>query len=293
MSERSWLQPKVIAATFLLIAVAGVAHGLYYAPALFMDDWTSVVERVVTGNAKWLDVAHRRPLLFSPLLLQHRMFGLNIAAYYVVLCWLYALLALLLYRIAIRMPVVHRHMFGLVAALLFLVYPTNYTHMWLIMLGVHCAVGLTLGYAYLLLRYAEGGGGPFLLFAAVCLLISLGIYEAQIGVACAWALVLYFMYRHTGVGRRLALLSPIGVVGFFALWRTFGYQLVGVGDRYLSQMDFTPQSMLSRMLLGYKITLARGVSKMGHAKIVCPTWGSFTVLMDIEPIVRTGWMPTG
>ncbi|MEZ4618575.1 MAG: hypothetical protein R2867_24090 [Caldilineaceae bacterium] len=184
-------------ATFLLsaIALAALAYGLFYVPAIFMDDWTSVLERVLTGEAKWLDLTDSRHLLFTPFLLQYHLVGVQIHVYHFILIALTVLMALLFYKIVSRLPIVHAKSFGGVVALIFLLYPTNYTHMWLIMLGVSCAIVLTLLYAYLLLRYAEGGHRLQLIGALACLLLSLGIYEAQIGVVSVWAVTLLLLYR--------------------------------------------------------------------------------------------------
>lgn len=241
-----------------IIVVAYLAYGLFFVPAIFMDDWTSVIERIVTDNAQWLDLAQSRPLLFSTFLIQHRLLGLHITGYYIVLWSLYVLMAILLYKIVSRFPLAQRQAFGLVVALLFLVYPTNYTHMWLIQLGIYCAIVLTLLYGYLILRFAEGSGWATMMLASICLLVSLGLYEAQAGVAVAWALTLIVIFRQTTVKRRLALLLPIVLVGFFSLWRTVGYQAVGVNDQYLSEIVTAPGALLSRLLSGYKVSLGWG-----------------------------------
>lgn len=254
----SWLLSKAAVASFSIIAVAYLAYGLFYVPALFTDDWTSVIERMVAGNAKWLDLAWRRPLLFAPFLIQYRVFGLHVTSYYIVLWTMYVLMATLLYAIVDRSHLLQRHLFGLIVALLFLVYPTNYTHMYLVQLGVYCSVVLTLFYGYFLLRFAQGGRRLTLALALICLLISLGLYELQVGVASAWALILFVIYRHSAVKRRLSLLIPIGLMGVFSLWRTLGYQTVGVNDEYLSQVVITPGVLLSRLLLGYKVSLGWG-----------------------------------
>jgi len=244
----SWLLSKATIAFLSIVAVAILAYGLFYVPALFMDDWTSVIERMVAGNAKWLDLAWRRPLLFAPFLIQYRVFGLHVTSYYIVLWSLHVLMATLLYAIVDRFPLLQRHLFGLIVALLFLVYPTNYTHMWVIVLGVYCSVVLTLFYGYFLLRFAQGGRWLTLALALICLLISLGLYELQVGVASAWAVILFIVYRQTAVKRRLSLFLPIGLMGVFSLWRTLGSQMVGVNDQYLSQVVTTPGVLLSRLV---------------------------------------------
>jgi hypothetical protein len=253
-----WLSAKAAVALLSIIAVSYLAYGLFYVPALFMDDWTSVIERMVFDNAKWLDLAWRRPLLFAPFLMQYRVLGLHVTSYYLVIWSLYVLMAMLLYTIVNRFPIPRRRILGLVVALLFLVYPTNYTHMYLIQLGVYCSVVLTLLYGFFLLRFAQGGHWTTFALALICLLISLGLYELQVGIASAWALILFAVFRQPAVKRRLSLFMPVGLMGAFALWRTLGYQVVGVNDQYLSQVVAEPKELLFRLLQGYKINLGWG-----------------------------------
>ena len=250
--------PNAIFVPFSIIITAYLAYGLFFVPAIFMDDWTSVFERVVTGNAQWLDLTFRNPLLFTPFLLQYRVFETNVTAYYIVLWSLYIIMAILLYKIVTRFPLPDSKWFGLIIALLFLVYPTDYTHMWLIKLGIYCGIVLTFLYGYFLLRFAEGASWPTLVLAITCLLISFGFYEGQLGVASAWAIILTIIYRHDPAKRLLSLISPIIFVGIFSLWRTLGFQTAGMNDQYLSRVVVTPGILLSRLLLGYKISLGWG-----------------------------------
>ena len=255
---RSWRVAPDIVFCLAAIAVAYVAYGLFYAPAIFMDDWTSVIERVIIGEAKWFDLSDSRHLLFTPFLLQYVLFGLQIPVFHALLWVLHIVMTMLLYKLTDRLPLPHAKPFAAIVALLFLVYPTNYTHMWLIMLGVSCGIVLTLMYGYLLLRYAEGGRWPLLVVAQICLLASLGLYEAQVGVATLWAFVLVLLYRQQTWSRRLSILMPIVLIVLFSLWRTLGYQATGVEDQYLNKMLLTPEIVLSRLQLGYKITLLWG-----------------------------------
>jgi len=242
----------------LLAAVAFLAYGLFFVPALFVDDWTSVIERVVTDNAQWLDMTQRRPLLFSAFLLQYQVFGLNVTVYYVILWASYVLMATLLYATVVRFSLAHRHLFGLAVALLFLVFPTNYTHMYLIQFGIYCAIILTLLYGYLLLRFAQGGHWLNLALALISLVISLGLYEAQLGVVSAWALLLILLYHRQSLARRLSLLAPIGLMGLFALWRTVGIEAAGISDPYVDRIVLSPAVVMSRIILGYRLSLTWG-----------------------------------
>lgn len=274
----------------LLIAVAVLSYGVFYVPAIFMDDWTSVLERVITGSAKWFDLMDSRHLLFSPFLIQYYLLGIYVPGYSIVLGILYVLMALLLYKIVKRFPLVHQRAFAVVVAILFLVYPTNYTHTWLIMLGVHCAIVLTLLYGYLLLRYIERGRPLILALALVCLLVSLGIYEAQVGVAGAWAVALMLMFRRSPLSRRLSLLLPLILLGLFSLWRTVGYQTVGIDDSYLTRIVITPEVLLSRLLLGYKISLGWGWTYVIEHYLPWVSDDKYAALLLLLVVVAIGWL---
>ena len=41
-------------AVAILVVVAGLSFGAFYAPAIYSDDWTLVVERFANGGA-WVD----------------------------------------------------------------------------------------------------------------------------------------------------------------------------------------------------------------------------------------------
>ncbi len=284
-----WSMPKTGIAAISIVVVGILAYWLFFVPALFMDDWTSVVERVMTGNAQWFDGSQRRPLLFSVFLAQYQLLGLNLVGYYFVLWGLYALTALIIYLIVGRLPLPYRHEFGLVTALLFLVYPANYTHMWAIMVGVYVSLFLTLLYAYLLLRFAQEGRWLLLALALVCLLFSLGIYEAQLGVAALWALVLAVGFRRAPNKIRLFLLSPLVIMVLFALWRTVGFQSTGIDDKYLSAMVITPQVLISRLLLGYKIMLGWGWTAWLEESIARPGAAKIAVVL-ICAVVALIWL---
>ncbi len=266
-----WLFSEVRLSILLIVVVNLIAFGLFFEPALFVDDWSQGINRVVLNNARWLDLSNRRPLLFTPFLIQSRIFGLNIVAYYLVLWFFHILVAGLLYGILNRFSLMRRYSAGIMVSLLFLVYPTNYTNMWLTTIHIFYAAVLTLGYGYLLLLYTEKGNWLVFVLAILCLVISFGFYEAQLGIACAWALILIVICSKVSLSRRVSLLIPIVIGGAFMLWRTLGYQTVGILDPYLSHIQITPKTILSDLILGFKVSLV---------------WGWTTTLQYLFP-----WLP--
>jgi hypothetical protein len=297
IGEAFGLEPRISSSSFWqlvyvllpILVIAYLAYGPFFVPALFMDDWTSVIERVITGNAHWLDLADSRPLLFAPFLIQYRLFNLNVTAYYAILWSMYVLMAFLLYKIVNRLPLENGRLFGLLIALLFLVYPTNYTHMFLIMLGIYCAIALTFLYGYWLLRFAEGERWLYLVLASTCLLVSFGFYEAQAGVAAAWAVILLIVYRQTTVKRYLSLLIPVLIVGTFSLWRTLGQQSAGIQGQYLSRMVLSPNTLLFRLLSGYKLSIGWGWTYPMEQLLPWVSGAKFAALLLFIVIIALWW----
>lgn len=242
----------------LAIPVNFLAHGLYYAPALFGDDWSIIESIKAPLEVSWINFADRRPFVRLPFFIHSTLFGLNINAHYLLLWLLHLAAAVLFYKIISHLPFKRSSELGVAAALLFLIYPSDYTHMWLSMTGIYYVIVFTLIFAYFLLKFAQGGGWGYFL-ASVCILgFSLEIYEMQLGLVCAWSLLLWGFYRKQSWPRRFSLLVPILVSGIFTIWRTLGYQMVGIDDANLSVMDLSLSVLLSNLIYGYKISLGFG-----------------------------------
>lgn len=234
--------------------VAWLAFGLRYAPVLYSDDWAYIIDQYVYGNVQWFDWTNRRPFLEAPLLVLTGLFGLNINAFYLVIIALQVLASLLLYWLLRRLGIGPR-VFAAGVSLLFLLYPADYTHMWLTMVGGWVVINLLLAYAHLLLSYANTGAAWSLLASCTLLLVSLGIYEAQLGLAMAWCVLLTVVKRQVSWRRRSALLSPLGVGIVFAIWRMVSLNQRGVSDPLAGQMQFSPVVLLQRLVLGSKVLI--------------------------------------
>lgn len=159
----------------------------------------------------------------------------------------------------------------LVITLLFLIFPTVYTHMWLTTIQLYYAACLSLLFGFLLMRFARSGNWLTLGIAVLSLSLSFGFYEAQLGIAYAWALILAAFPKTPGK-RRIAILITLTVIaGGFVLWRTLGIRMVGVDDPYLSRINVKPAALLFDILNGYKINLV---------------WGWTTTIQQLLP-----WIP--
>jgi hypothetical protein len=239
-------------------AVAVLAHALLHRPLLHSDDWYMGVQRLLLGSAQWLDWSDRRPLHAAPYLLLFHLFGVKPAAYSFYLLALHVADAFLIYLIALRFPLRAGWWFALAVALLYLVHPAVYAHMWISMLQGYTGLTLALAAMYLLLRFCDGRRrADWWLYALahVCLLVSLGMYEIQLGLAGLWILLLAVYARDAPRTRRLALLGLLPLLALFAVWRTAGHALISGSDSYLELAARDPVLLLERLLKGMRIVL--------------------------------------
>lgn len=238
----------------ILMVIAVVSYGSFYTPAIFGDDWSSTIEYLTRGGQSWIAWRYRRPFAFAVRIWLFSLFGMNIDAFYVVLGALHLVAAAQLYFLLLRF-VPRSSNFPLVVAAIFVVHPATYTNMNLTMVSIKMVLCLVLLYAWLLLVYAEKGHLLVLGCALLSLLVAYGFYDAQLGVACVWPLMLMVVFRHKSLKRRLSLLAALVLSGIFSLWRTVGQPAIEVNDPYLSQLVLAPRLLLHRLLLGYKVSL--------------------------------------
>ncbi len=239
----------LLAVLVVTISVAWIAYGFQYVPVLFSDDWNHIVDQYLGGTLQWLDWSNRRPLLDAPLILVTALFGLDTRALYLATLALQVLAALQLYGLVRRSRAGTRS-FAVLVSLFFLVFPADYTRTWLTMIGGWVVMNLLFLYAHLLWSYANKGAVGLLIAAHAALLASLGIYEAQLGLAFAWALLVPLIRKDIPRRRKLALLSPLALGLAFTVWRVLGVPAIGVADPYLTHLRFELVTPLYRAVFG-------------------------------------------
>ncbi len=254
----NWLGKETIVSILLIISINSIAYGLFYAPILYADDWSVGIEQVFIKNISWFEPSYRRPLMFIPYLIQARMFGLNVQAQYFTLLFIHGLLAIMVYFITRNIFYTRKNYIGLILSILYLIYPVDYSHMWLTKLHIYLAACLTMLYCYFLLRYAQRGYWLTLVLSILLLVMSFAFYEAQLGLAIMWALIIMIIHPKLHIRKRLSMIIglTIIIVGFMVL-RLLD-QFAKVNDPWNSQIDFQPKTLLSNIILGYKINLVWG-----------------------------------
>lgn len=247
------------AAPFAAISAVGLAAFAPFAvPDLYSDAWT---------NLPWL-YAFNPPLTASPhgRLLQTvyarlvaALFGLDLR----LLMWLnilYLILGAALFYLLLR------RFFGglsglcLAGALVYLVYPADYTRLWLANPDLNLILLLTLVYAWALARYAQRnaqkGRAAWLAASLPLLALPLFSYEIQFGLALAWSLLLALISRQESRTRRLWLLTPWLVGAAFSVWRVWGQGWAGIHDNYISdRLTLHLPELAERWLEGLRLLL--------------------------------------
>jgi hypothetical protein len=255
--RRHFLPIVTIFITTVLAFVPG------YAPILYSDDWSQIVRDYIFNKMVYFSWNNRRPLDWLGFKLELDLLGLDIKALYIFQGLFIFLCAVVVYFIA-------RHLFyknpflAVPAALIFIVYPVDYTRMWLIQGYTWMIYFVTLLALYLLIEFAKNGSVWKLIAALVLILIPLGAYEAQLGLIVSASLLLSLFYPSIRRKRRFALLSPILVGVIFAIWRVVLQPLVlNIHDPYVSSMQLSPLLIIRRLLQAFPVFIESWVAPFG------------------------------
>lgn len=218
-----------------------------------MDDWSQIVEPMANHALSWVDWANRRPLLDAPLQILQQVFGLNLHAFYLV-AWLVTTLAAVQLFVLIRQVKPDWRLRAWAVAAVALVYPADFSQMWLAHV-LHARIGwlLALVAASWLVLFLQRRTIGWLIAGTVLSSVALLLYEAQLGVFVAFGLLLLMVYRDVPWRTRWLLLIPLGVNGAYTLWRSVGFRVAGIQDQYLGELTLGVGDLLGRVLLGIQV----------------------------------------
>jgi len=239
----------------VLVVIGGLTYTAYYQPLLFSDDWSYFVMPMAQHSLNWLNVANRRPLLDTPATILQALVGLNIDALYAI-AWVVTLaIALQLYWVLQRLLPRMRYVALLVAALT-LVYPADLSQMWL----THTLVGrvawlMTLVAVSALITFVERRRYVYLAIATVLAVVAPLLYEAALGVLLTLCALLAIWKREVPWRDRRWVLLPAGLNMAYMVWRSLGYQIVGIDDPYLAEITLDIGRLFDRLILGFKSLL--------------------------------------
>jgi len=254
--EKRTIKPIVwIMAIFLVSLVFILDPGYFVNPPLHSDDWNMLVEPVAFGSIDLVDFSDRRPLLLTLFAILSPIFRLQISLYYVVNWLLILLSGIIVYQIIFR-AFPNNGWLALPGALIFLIYPVNYARTWLVISINTFALLLGLLVILLMIRFSNEGKAWRLVVANFLVLLSLGTYEAALGIILLASVIIIFLNRSSPKSRRLWILTVPATVVLFMVWRiVIQPGLFAVNDAYLAKINVSLLTLLKRYGQGLFIFL--------------------------------------
>ena len=233
-----------------LVSLIFILDPRYFtSPPLYSDDWL-MISRYVFDGFNLADLVERRPFLEAFFYTTFSIFGTKIQYFYLA-NFLILFLSGILFTVIVKKAFPKFAWIPLLAALVYLIYPADYSKSWLIMSFIHFVLLIDLIVVLFLMAYAESGKIWYLLFANILFLYTLGIYEAGLGLVMLAGLLLAILSRDISINRRLSLLSVLVTGGFFIIWRTFIQpNILSVADNYLEHLNTSFGTILYRYARG-------------------------------------------
>lgn len=234
----------------IIVFIGVVTYVPLYQPIIFSDDWSYLVMPMAQRTLSWFSAADRRPLVNAPAALLDATVGVNVDVWYA-LAWLVTVsLALLIYWVMQRLLPARLRYVALLAAALALVYPADLSKMWL----THTLLGrvawlMTLVAMSALITFVERRQWRYLALATALAVLAPLFYEAALGVLMALCVLLAICRRQPWA------LLPAGLNAAYMLWRSLGYNLVGIDDPYLTEITLDLGQLFNRLILGFKSLL--------------------------------------
>ncbi len=267
---------------YFVIIVAGIfIFSLFFSPAIYYDDWQNLVGRFYRGLTMWVHPESSRPFREISWKLLFTLFGFNPSVMLAVKLTTNILSTMLLYHLFNRIQPGKTHL-ALGFALLSMVYPSDKTRMWMVILNFGWTIGCLCA---LLLYYYVRKGKPWLLLVVALGYIFVDLeYEGPLGIITAWALLLMIYYfpvfwsptRRISWQRWAGLAVPLAIFGLYLDYRLVWVDIIGIGGFH--QIKFTSiLPLLHNLLSGFRAL----------------AWGWFEPLHALFPQLRLRWLILG
>jgi hypothetical protein len=225
-----------------------VVYGLKIQPILFNDDW-SIIFTLKFNLMKPFMVYERRPLHWFLAWLSNQFLPLEKAVYgmYLMLVLLSLITAVLIYFV-VHQILENQASFALLTAALWLVFPNDYTRLYISTLGIRFAFALLLIVMLFFIRFMRTEKWLVGALTIPLLILSLLMYEGQLGLAFVWPIILVILYR-----RDISWTKILGIVAYYLAIAMFVYwKLVAQPQIYqdskIENLNLPPSEILTRYL---------------------------------------------
>lgn len=248
-----WL--KIIHLTYWLIPIFIVTltylidYRYYSSPPIHSDDW-SILSDQILNRFQIFNIYDRRPLIDVPYFILASLFKTNLFYHYFVNFIILFLTSCVFYLVIKKSFPTHTWL-ALPIALVFIIYPLDFTKTWLVHIHAHLVLLLDLLVIFLLLEYKQNGKSWKLILANVLFIISLLIYEAGLGIVL---MVAFLMLFDSGTSRvhKIRLITATLFTGiFYILWRAYLQPVIfNLQDAYLDQFNTSIITIARRYIIG-------------------------------------------
>lgn len=250
-SKAHWLDYTIL--IFLVLATYWVGGTSL---SIFGDEWIRV-DQIIHGTAICPGSTNifLRPLLDCYPYFLNILFGLNIQAFHFLSVVILGITALVLFRLLMFIFPAWR-LFNLVATSLFMVYPASFPHTFFERGTFQLSLLFFILSLLFLYAYLHTGSTRYLLAAIGILVVSLALYEAQIGLGLVIPLLYYFHDRSKTKKHYFGCLLYWAISFIFMVGRLVTQLSVGSAFGHSTEkIVLNPKTYLYRLALGYKISL--------------------------------------
>ncbi len=239
-----WIIPIFIVALTYLIDCR-----YYSSPPIHSDDWSILSDQIFYGF-QIFNIYDRRPLIDVPYFILASSFKTNLFYHYFV-NFIILFLTCCVFYLVIKKSFPKHTWLALPIALVFIIYPLDFTKTWLVHIHAHLVLLLDLLVIFLLLEYKQNSKSWKLILANVLFIISLLIYEAGLGIVLMVAFLLLF---DTGTSRvnKLRIITITLFTGiFYIVWRAYLQpSIFNLQDAYLDQLNTNVITIARRYIIG-------------------------------------------
>ncbi|MEJ2348581.1 MAG: hypothetical protein P8Y03_02215 [Anaerolineales bacterium] len=225
-----------------------VVYGLKIQPILFNDDW-SIIFTLKFNLMKPFMVYERRPLHWFLAWLSNQFLPLEKAVYgmYLMLVLLSLITAVLIYFV-VHQILENQASFALLTAALWLVFPNDYTRLYISTLGIRFAFALLLIVMLFFIRFMRTEKWLVGALTIPLLILSLLMYEGQLGLAFVWPIILVILYwRDISWTKILGIVAYYLAIAMFVYWKLVAQPQI-YQDSKIENLNLPPSEILTRYL---------------------------------------------
>jgi len=292
MGVRKGNAVKVLLVLLALVAAEVLFAGFPSGPILYADDWPLIAEKHLNGTLDLVDPGAQRPLEEWPYALFLDWLGAPLPVLPFAAAVINILCALLFYLVLRSDPPGIDKATAAFAALILLVHPLDITHTWLTTINPRVALALLLLSFLLAASRIRSGGSRAKLFASLfTLLLSLLHYEAGMGLAAIWSLLL--LWRSPREKRRFArsgFLSTLLILLLFGIFRLVAPAPFYQDRLYASYFSADPVLLLSHLIKAVRIHISSIVEPLASASGMPGIWIAVIAATAIILIAVTGFI---